>query len=593
MDKTESVWTKKMGPREQWRIVRALFGFMQPFAKYFYSALLLAGIISVLNVVMPRVLQDFMNNHLHSTSPQWRILVMFALIYLALTLVKAVIQFFQDYWFMSAAEFMVEAVRMKLYRKLHTLGMRYFDQTPAGSLVSRVTNDTATFESFWQLFLTLTIGLFSIVSAFIAMWLTNVQVTLVTLIFVPLLIGSIWLYQVFATSAYRSMREKISALNAQLAEAITGISVIQQFRQEDRIATEFDTTNESYYRSRVRMVKTNSLLLSPMVDLLYGAAIIAVLLMFGWTSERQIVAAGSVYAFLSYVGSFYNPIDAAMDSLSAFQDGIVAGNRILAILADETVEPKQLVNASNVVQDGKVEFKHVSFSYDGQHDVLKNISFVAEPGQTVALVGHTGSGKSSTINAMMRFYEFQSGDILIDDQDIRSLDLAIFRREVGLVLQDPYLFYGDVMSNIRMFDETITDAQIEAAATFVHANEFIDKLPNRYHEAVAERGAGFSSGQRQLISFARTIVRNPKILVLDEATADVDTETETIIQSSLAAMRQSRTTIVIAHRLSTIKDADLILVLDKGEIVERGTHNDLLILGGQYADLYKMQTGTI
>ncbi|MDH5013371.1 multidrug ABC transporter ATP-binding protein [Weissella cibaria] len=586
-----SAWSGKMTAAAQFQTVRALFRFMKPYAKYFYGALILAAAISVVNVLLPRLLQTFMNQHLHRMSPTWRLLIVFALLYFTITLVKAVAQFFSDYWFMSAAEFMVEDVRMKLYRKLHTLGMRYFDQTPAGSLVSRVTNDTSSFTDFWELFLTLTTGVFAIVSAFIAMWLTDVHVMLVTLLFVPLLIGSIWLYQVVATKVYRHMREKLSQLNAQLAEAITGMSVIQQFRQESRLAGEFAQTNNAYYQARVRMVKTNSLLLSPMVDLLYGGAIIAVMLTFSWTSQSATIAAGTVYAFLSYVAAFYNPIDSAMDSLSSFQDGVVAGSRVLTILADDTLEPTQQAPANGRITAGKVEFRDVSFSYDGEHDVLKHISFVAEPGQTVALVGHTGSGKSSTINAMMRFYEFQSGDILIDDQSIRQLDMADFRRQVGLVLQEPFLFYGDIAFNIRLYNSQIADDQIEAAAKFVHADEFIRSLPQGYHEPVVERGAAFSTGQRQLLSFARTIVRDPKILVLDEATANVDTETETIIQQSLAKMRQARTTIAIAHRLSTIKDADLILVLDQGEIVERGSHESLLAQNGRYADLYRMQMG--
>ena len=586
-----SAWSGKMTAAAQFQTVRALFRFMKPYAKYFYGALILAAAISVVNVLLPRLLQTFMNQHLHRMSPTWRLLIVFALLYFTITLVKAVAQFFSDYWFMSAAEFMVEDVRMKLYRKLHTLGMRYFDQTPAGSLVSRVTNDTSSFTDFWELFLTLTTGVFAIVSAFIAMWLTDVHVMLVTLLFVPLLIGSIWLYQVVATKVYRHMREKLSQLNAQLAEAITGMSVIQQFRQESRLAGEFAQTNNADYQARVRMVKTNSLLLSPMVDLLYGGAIIAVMLTFSWTSQSATIAAGTVYAFLSYVAAFYNPIDSAMDSLSSFQDGVVAGSRVLTILADDTLEPTQQAPANGRITAGKVEFRDVSFSYDGEHDVLKHISFVAEPGQTVALVGHTGSGKSSTINAMMRFYEFQSGDILIDDQSIRQLDMADFRRQVGLVLQEPFLFYGDIAFNIRLYNSQIADDQIEAAAKFVHADEFIRSLPQGYHEPVVERGAAFSTGQRQLLSFARTIVRDPKILVLDEATANVDTETETIIQQSLAKMRQARTTIAIAHRLSTIKDADLILVLDQGEIVERGSHESLLAQNGRYADLYRMQMG--
>ncbi|MDR3191268.1 MAG: ABC transporter ATP-binding protein/permease [Lactobacillaceae bacterium] len=589
----ESVWSKQLSTKEQTRIVWELMKFAKPFRKMFFGATFFALVVSSINVILPHVLQIFMNNYLSNESTTMQTLIVFAAIYFAITVVKAIGTFFDYFWFTMGAEYMLERVRVILFTKLHTLGMRYFDQTPAGSLVSRVTNDTASFNEFWMLFQQLSMAALSVITAFIAMWLTDVKIMLVALIFVPILLGVIWAYQRFATKVYRRMRERLSALNAKLAESITGMSVIQQFRQEERIDTEFDDINNQYYDARVRMVKTNSLMLSPAIDLMYGAAIVIVLFMFGLKSQHSIVAAGTVYAFLSYVAAFYNPMDAAMDFLSSFQDGVVSGSRVLTILNDDTLAPMQNVGAAGEITTGKIEFKNVSFSYDGKHEVLKNLSFVAEAGQTVALVGHTGSGKSSTINTLMRFYDFQKGQILIDEQDIRDIKMSDLRQQMGLVLQDPFLFYGDIASNIRMYDPAITDAQIEAAAEFVHADEFINELPQRYHEPVIEKGAAFSSGQRQLISFARTIVRNPKVLVLDEATANVDTETESVIQKSLTKMRENRTTIAIAHRLSTIKDADLILVLDKGEVVERGTHDELLALDGRYADLYKMQTGML
>lgn len=278
-----------------------------------------------------------------------------------------------------------------------------------------------------------------------------------------------------------------------------------------------------------------------------------------------------------------------MDYLSVFTDGTVAASRILRILDHQEITPQQKPDAAEKIQQGKIEFKNLTFSYDGEHDVLKDISFVANPGETVALVGHTGSGKSSIINVLMRFYEFNQGQILIDDHDIREFSLPELREKLGLVLQDAFLFYGDVASNIRLLNENITDSQIRQAAEFVQADKFIETLPGKYHAKVIERGASYSSGQRQLITFARTMVTDPKILVLDEATANIDTETESLIQEGLQKMRAGRTTIAIAHRLSTIRDANLILVLDKGRIVERGTHDELLALGGLYYDMYQLQ----
>lgn len=278
-----------------------------------------------------------------------------------------------------------------------------------------------------------------------------------------------------------------------------------------------------------------------------------------------------------------------MDSLSDFQNGMVAGSRVLKILDDRTLAPQQHPVAGAQITQGKVEFRHVTFGYDPKHPVLKDVSFVAEPGQTVALVGETGSGKTSTINVLMRFYEFQSGQVLIDGRDIREYPAAELRAKLGLVLQEPQLFYGDIQSNIRMFNPAITDQQVHRAAQFVQADEFIDRLPQGYATPVLERGTEYSAGQRQLITFARTVVTDPKILILDEATANVDTQTETMIQTGLSRLRANRTTVAIAHRLSTIQNADLILVLHQGHIVERGTNDELMRQRGYYYEMIQLQ----
>ncbi|ASZ06978.1 ABC transporter ATP-binding protein [Enterococcus thailandicus] len=586
----QSEWTKSIPLKEQKQIIKRLLVFAKPFKQTFIVAILFALGLSVINVILPRIIQSFMDNHLANQSATTQVILFFAGLYLFGVIVKSIIWFFQWYLYSMASLKTFQHIRVKLFEKLHTLGMRYFDQTPAGSIVSRVTNDTETLFEFWYVFLMVLTGIFAVISSLVAMIQINVKITLWTLIFLPILGVVIWYYQKFSSRIYRNMREKLSQLNTKLNESISGMKIIQQFRQEARLANEFEEVNDDYLATRYAMIKTNSILLSPIINFLYALAIALVLTLFGIDALHSPVEVGLIYAFTTYVQGFFNPMSQMMDFLSVFTDGIVAGSRILKIMDTTEYAPQQEEHASGEIINGKIEFRNVSFSYDGKNNVLNNISFVANPGETVALVGHTGSGKSSIINVLMRFYEFYEGEILIDDRDIRSYPINELREKMGLVLQDAFLFYGDIAGNIRMFNDKITDEQIREAAEFVQANRFIDDLPQGYHSKVIERGASYSSGQRQLITFARTIVTDPKILVLDEATANIDTETEGLIQEGLAKMRQGRTTIAIAHRLSTIRDAELILVLDKGKIVERGNHEELLQIGGLYADMYQLQS---
>ncbi|MBM7689736.1 multidrug ABC transporter ATP-binding protein [Enterococcus ureilyticus] len=585
----ESEWTKSVPLKEQVSIVKRLLKFARPFRRTFFTAILFALILSIINIILPRIIQTFMDDYLTPKTATNQVILFFAGLYLFGVIVKSIVWFFQWFLYSTASLKTYQYIRVKLFEKLQTLGMRYFDQTPAGSIVSRVTNDTETLFEFWYVFLMVLTGIFAVSSSFIAMFQINGKIALYNLIFLPILLVVIWYYQKFSSRIYRSMREKLSQLNTKLNEYISGMQIIQQFRQEQRLEKEFEETNNEYLRTRYSMIKTNSLLLGPIINFLYTLAIALTLTLFGYDALHSPVEVGLIYAFVTYVQAFFNPMTQMMDFLSVFTDGLVAGSRILKIFVNEELTPQQNVGANAEIIRGKIEFRNVSFSYDGENNVLTNISFIANPGETVALIGHTGSGKSSIINVLMRFYEFYEGEILIDDRDIRDYPLPELRMKLGLVLQDAFMFYGDIAGNIRMLNPEITDEQIKEAAEFVQADKFIETLPKKYHAKVIERGASYSSGQRQLISFARTIVTNPKILVLDEATANIDTETEGLIQEGLANMRQGRTTIAIAHRLSTIRDADLILVLDKGRIVERGDHDHLLAQNGLYADMYQLQ----
>ena len=584
-----SVWSHSIPWKEQLQIIKRLFLFAKPFKWYFYFSIIFAALVSVINILLPKIIQRFMDKYLALGKADETIIWFFAGLYFFGMVFKALTQFGQTYLYSMGAEYMLEDTRKILFKKLHSLGMRYFDQVPSGSILSRLTNDTMAFQNFWQLFSSLIVAVFAMISAFIAMFITDKTIALWLLLFMPFLAVTIWYYQKYSSRVYRQMREKLSILNNKLAESITGVTVIQDFRQERRVDREFEDVNSQYYQTRKAMIRVNSLLLSPIVNLFYSLGTVLILGIFGVRGLSAYVAAGVVYAFVTYLENFYNPLSEVMEFFSDFQDGIVAGSRVLKIIDDDTLAPTQKKGASARLQLGKVEFRHVTFSYDGKHTILKDVSFIAHPGETIALVGQTGSGKTSIINVLMRFYEFGTGEILLDDRDIRDYPLEELRAKLGLVLQEPYMFYGTIKSNIRMFNDEITDDQIKQAAKFVNADQFIEQLPGKYDAKVIERGASYSTGQKQLIAFARTVATDPKILILDEATSNIDTETEKMIQEGLDKIQQGRTTIAIAHRLSTIQNADQILVLSQGQIVERGTNNELLKNHGMYYDMIRKQ----
>ncbi|WEV44352.1 ABC transporter ATP-binding protein [Lactobacillus sp. ESL0684] len=585
----ESVWSKEIPVKEQLSIFKRLVKFVLHFKNEMIIAGIGAFLVSVINMLLPYGLQYFLDNYLVKLNVPTQVILYAGLLYAVGTVVKGTLQFIYEYFFALGSEKTLEGLRKELYQKLHTLGMRYFDQTPAGSIVSRVTNDTMTLSNFLTVLSSVVISFFSIVSALVAMFSTNQVAAWIVLAFLPILLVVIWQYSKRSSKLYRNYRERLSRINTNLNESIEGVSLIQQFKQEERMTNNFEHENETLLKTRFSMINLNSFLLSPLTNLLYSLAVAATLMYFGFPMRQTFVPAGIVYAFSQYISQFFNPISNMMDQMTFFQDGIVAGKRIFRILDDTNYEPEQDAETGLTITEGKIEFRHVSFSYDGENEILHDISFTVNPGQTLGIVGHTGSGKSSIINVMMRFYDFHEGEILIDDVDIKKYPKEELRRKLGLVLQDPFMFYGDINSNIRLYNQQITDEHIVAAAKTVQADDFIEKLPGKYEAKVGEGGSEFSQGQRQLISFARTLVTDPKILVLDEATANVDTETETLIQQGLARLRQGRTTLAIAHRLSTIVDADQIIVLDGGRIIERGNHEELLKQKGYYYNLYNMQ----
>ena len=514
-------------------------------------------------------------------------------IYYGLFLLRVLLTFLGQYAFARVAYSIVRDLRQETFANMQQLGMVYFDQTAAGAIVSRLTNDTQSvadmFSSIFSNFLSSMLILVVTIATMLAL---NWRLTLLIVLFLPVMLGSIILYQRLSNCLLKQVRAKLSDLNVKLSESIEGMRIIQAFGQEKRLIKEFEAINGEHLDFSNRYLNVNSLFLRPAMSLLKILAYAVILTYFGLSWQVAGVTAGVMYAFIQYVNQLFNPLIDVMQNYSVLQTSMVAAERVFELMDRRDFEPEQAEEGPEI-QAGNIDFQHVTFSYDGKREILKDISFSVKQGETIAFVGATGSGKSSIINLFLRFYEFEKGKILIDGRDIRDYSQAELRRNIGLVLQDPFLYHGTIASNIRMYQENLSQAEVEEAARFVDAHDFISQLPQGYDNPVTERGSTFSSGQRQLLAFARTIATKPKILILDEATANIDSETEELIQHSLRKMRQGRTTIAIAHRLSTIQDANCIYVLDKGRIIESGSHEELLAQNGTYKKMYQLQAGML
>lgn len=514
-------------------------------------------------------------------------------IYYALFLLRVLLTFLGQYAFARVAYSIVRDLRQETFANMQQLSMAYFDQTAAGAIVSRLTNDTQSvadmFSSIFSNFLSSILILVVTIATMLAL---NWRLTLLIVLFLPIMLGSIILYQRLSNRLLKQVRARLSDLNVKLSESIEGMRIIQAFGQEKRLIEEFEAINGEHLDFSNRYLNVNSLFLRPAMSLLKILAYALILTYFGLSWQVAGVTAGVMYAFIQYVNQLFNPLIDVMQNYSVLQTSMVAAERVFELMDRRDFEPEQAEEGPEI-QAGNIDFQHVTFSYDGKREILKDISFSVKQGETIAFVGSTGSGKSSIINLFLRFYEFEKGRILIDGRDIRDYSQAELRRNIGLVLQDPFLYHGSIASNIRMYQESLSQAEVEEAALFVDAHDFISQLPKGYDSPVTERGSTFSSGQRQLLAFARTIATKPKILILDEATANIDSETEELIQHSLRKMRQGRTTIAIAHRLSTIQDANCIYVLDKGRIIEAGNHEELLAQNGTYKKMYQLQAGML
>ena len=554
-------------------------------------ALLFILMTSIVATAIPLLAQYYIDNFITKNIAKAGLYIL--IIYFGLFILRVVFIFLGEYYFAKVAHSIVRDLRNDSFANLQKLGMSYFDKTPVGSVVSRLTNDTqAVADMFGTIFSSFLNTILMFVVTLSAMIALSWQLTIYMILFIPVMVGSVYLYQKLSSRLVEISRAKISEMNTKLSESIEGMKIIQAFNQEQRLIDEFGEVNNEHLRYYTKSLKVDSLLLRPAMALFKVLAYGVIVMYFGLSFESAGFTAGIIYAFIQYTNQLFNPLIELMQNFSILQTSIISAGRVFTLIDNEEYEPEQKESDYKILR-GDIEFKNVSFSYDGKRDVLKNISFSVKNGESTAFVGATGSGKSSIMNLFLRFYDYDRGEILIDGVNIKDYSSKELRNSVGLVLQDPFLYHGTVESNIKMYNESLTREDVIEAAKFVDAHNFIDKLEDKYDSLVTERGSTFSSGERQLLTFARTIASKPKILILDEATANIDSETEELIQHSLEKMRKGRTTIAIAHRLSTIQDSNCIYVLDKGEIIESGTHDELIALKGNYYKMYQLQAGML
>ncbi|MFJ5772074.1 ABC transporter ATP-binding protein [Psychrobacillus sp. NPDC093180] len=562
----------------------------------FYKKPILLGLIFLTIAVFadlsgPFIAKTIIDEHIVEGAIEFQPILLLLGLFFGLSVVTAVFRYFMFIQLQVGANRVVQKLRNDVFQHIQTLPIQYFDNLPAGKVVARVTNDTEAIRNLYvQVLSQFATSIISILGVYVALFILNVRMALMALFVLPIIY--IWMisYRKYASKYNHIVRTKIADLNAMLNESIQGMSIIQAFKREEQMDREFEEMNEEHYRYQRKLLILDSATSFNLVSVLRSVMFIVFITYFGLQSMEPgtIVSAGMLYAFVDYTTRLFNPITGIVNQFSQLERSLVAGSRVFALL-DESGE--KVADKKMERYEGNVEFQNVSFAYKEQEYVLKNLNFIANKGETVALVGHTGSGKSSIMNLLFRFYDSSKGKILIDGIDITTLPRQTIREHMGIVLQDPYLFSGTIASNVSLNDPKISREKVEASLAAVGGERVLKNLEKGLDEPVIEKGSTLSSGQRQLVSFARALAFDPAILILDEATSNIDTETEEIIQHAMDVLKKGRTTFIIAHRLSTIKNADRILVLDRGEIVESGTHEELLELQGRYEQMYKLQAG--
>lgn len=564
-----------------------LVAYMKPYAHWVIFALLLVLGLTAFDLYRPMLVGDAIDTF--GANGDYDVIIATAIKYAVVLALSFAFNIAQTWILQKTGQNIILQMRKDLYRHIQSLGSRYFDITPVGKLVTRVTNDVeALNEMYSGILVQLFRNIVKIVGLAGVMLVLDVRLAAISFVLMPLVIGLTVLCQKIARNIYRLYRTRLTDINTFLSEHLSGMKIIQIFGRQERKFEEFHDKNTKLYKAFYREM----LMYAVFRPLIYILSILSLMIVLWFGSRNvfdEIISVGTLYIFSNYIRSFFDPIQELAEQFSTLQSSIASAEKIFTVMDEDEFIPEVENPKQPDKITGKIEFDHVWFAYDGENYVLKDVSFVINPGEKVAFVGATGAGKSSILNLIGRYYDIQKGHIYIDGIDIRQLSKKQLRSAIGQMQQDVFIFEGDVAYNIRLNDDAITDAQVKAAAEYVNASHFIEKLPQGYHEPVTERGATFSAGERQLLSFARTLAHNPSILVMDEATANIDTETEILIQEALEKLMDGRTTIMVAHRLSTIQHADCIMVMHKGRVCERGTHRELLEQDGIYRKLYELQ----
>lgn len=564
-----------------------LLSYMKPYAGWMLLSLILVLALTGIDLYRPVLIGDAVDTF--EANGDYDIIVDTAVKYGIVLLLSFVFNISQTWILQKTGQSIIHTVRKELYAHIQSLSSRYFDLTPVGKLVTRVTNDVeALNEMYSGILVRLFRNMVKIVGLAAVMLLMDWKLALVSFVLLPVVAVLTVVFRKIARETYRLSRTRLTDINTFLSENISGMRIIQIFGREQRKFEEFDGKNRLLFKAYYREM----LVFAVFRPLVYILSVISLMIVLGVGSRDvlgDVISIGTLYIFAQYIQSFFDPIQELAEQFSTLQSSIASAEKIFTIMNEEPAVQEDDNPVILPEIQGKIEFSHVWFAYDNENYVLRDVSFVIEPGQSVAFVGATGAGKSSILNLIGRYYDIQKGNIYIDGVDIRKLSKKQLRSAIGQMQQDVFIFEGTVESNIRLYNEDITSGQIEEAAEYVNASHFIERLPKKYREAVSERGSTFSAGERQLLSFARTLAHKPRILVMDEATANIDTETELLIQEALEKLMQGRTTIMVAHRLSTIQHADCIMVMHKGKIREQGTHQELLAQDGIYKKLYELQ----